>query len=108
MRTLAGSARGRVGWRADSVVSDDDAEGSLVGEADGSVCASAIAVSQAARVAASTVPVAGTPSGLQSCNASVSAGVHTPSTGPSQNPASLSVCCTAAVVATSCWTVAPP
>ncbi len=43
-----------------------------------------------------------------SFSASVSAGVHSPSTGPSQYPASLSVCWTAEVDATASCAAAPP
>ena len=69
----------------------------------------AIAFFTAVTVAASTVPVGLTPSSVwKLLRASVSAGVHSPSTGPSQKPASLSVCCTAAVDATACSAAAPP
>jgi hypothetical protein len=71
--------------------------------------ASAIAFWSAAIVAASTVPVGGTPSATwKFFRASVSAGVQVPSTGPVQCPASLSVCWTAAVDAVACWAAAPP
>ena len=87
----------------------DSLSESGVADSDGSSCASAIAFSSAAIVAASTAPVGFTPSSVwKSLSASVSSGVHSPSTGPSQNPASFSVCCTAVVATTSSWAVAPP
>src|SRR5690349_7203114 len=62
-----------------------------------------MAFSSAATVAASTVPVAGTPSSVwNDSSAPVKAGVHCPSTGPVQNPASFKVCWTAAVEASAC------
>ena len=70
---------------------------------------SAIARSRAAIVAASTAPVGFTPSSVWNAfSASVRAGVHSPSTGPDQKPARLRVCWTAAVVATDCFSAAPP
>jgi hypothetical protein len=69
-------------------------------EGDADTFAVAMACSNAAIVAASTVPVGLTPSSVwKDIRASVKAGVHFPSTGPVQNRASVSVCCTAAVEA---------
>ncbi len=77
--------------------------------ADGSGFGLAMAFSSAATVAASTAPVGLTPNSVwNSFSASVSAGVQVPSTGPSQNPASLSVCWTAAVEAIASCAAAPP
>ena len=81
-----------------SAAAHDDAVGDSTGEAVADVglgdgvaegvagcLASAIAFSSAATVAASTSPVGLTPSSVwKAFTASVRAGVHSPSTGPSQ------------------------
>ena len=75
----------------DVPVSDESERGveSLVADGDGCGRPLAIAFSSAAMVASSTVPVGLTPSSVWNAfRALVSSGVHAPSTGPSQNPAS--------------------
>jgi hypothetical protein len=69
----------------------------------------AIAWWRAAIVATSTIPVGLTPSSVwKDFRAPVNAGVQFPSTGPVQKPASLRVCCTAAVDASASCAAAPP